>query len=218
MHRAQPLLTFASPKVRPSSSRDLKTGANDVTTFRLAPAGLPAEAFQDAKHVRCHRQPSLKPSIACQPKALAKAGGEGGGHTPFRTPVRIPPSCIGVFASTSSTECEYGHCTWWRRGWDSNPRYRCQHTCSPGTPNRPLSHLSAAKCRRGGILAWAPSTSKPRVHLGHTSAMPHVRWLAERTFGMPYGSLTGQGGGFGWRHTSWWTRSIHGDATRLYRG
>ncbi len=66
----------------------------------------------------------------------------------------------------------------WRRGWDSNPRCRCQHTCSPGTPNRPLSHLSAAKCRRGIILAWAPSTGKPRVHLGHTSAMPHVRWPA----------------------------------------
>src|SRR5206468_3265700 len=31
----------------------------------------------------------------------------------------------------------------WRRGWDLNPRCRCQHTCSPGTPNRPLSHLSA---------------------------------------------------------------------------
>ena len=33
--------------------------------------------------------------------------------------------------------------TVWRRGWDSNPRCRCQHTCSPGTPIRPLSHLSA---------------------------------------------------------------------------
>ncbi len=200
MHRAQPLLAFASRKVRPSSSRNLQTGDNDLTTFRLAPTGLPAKAFQDAQHVKVSSAAFTQTFDGLPAEALAKAGGEGGGHTPFRTPVRIPPSCIGFFASTSSTECEYGPCTWWRRGWDSNPRCRCQHTCSPGTPNRPLSHLSAAKCRRGGILAWAPSTGKPRVHLGHTSAMPHVRWLAERTLGMPYVSLTGQGG-VGWHHT-----------------
>ena len=33
----------------------------------------------------------------------------------------------------------------WRRGRDSNPGYPCEYTCSPGTPNRPLSHLSFRK-------------------------------------------------------------------------
>ena len=31
----------------------------------------------------------------------------------------------------------------WRRGRDSNPRYRCRHTRFPGVPIKPLSHLSA---------------------------------------------------------------------------
>ena len=45
--------------------------------------------------------------------------------------------------------------TLWRRGWDSNPRCRCQHTCSPGTPIRPLSHLSAlVRLRRSGTLSY----------------------------------------------------------------
>ena len=56
----------------------------------------------------------------------------------------------------------------WRRGRDSNPRYRCRHTRFPGVPIKPLSHLSA------GI---------PECH-----ALPSVRqtpgrereWVAER--------------------------------------
>ncbi len=53
----------------------------------------------------------------------------------------------------------------WRRGWDSNPRCRCQHSCSPGTPIRPLSHLSVpcrSELKREGILARGPVRSKTR--------------------------------------------------------
>ena len=30
----------------------------------------------------------------------------------------------------------------WRRGWDSNPRYRCRHTCFQDKLLKPLGHLS----------------------------------------------------------------------------
>jgi hypothetical protein len=49
----------------------------------------------------------------------------------------------------------------WRRGWDSNPRNRCQFTCSPGTPIRPLSHLSGPlEFAKVGILSRTQMSGK----------------------------------------------------------
>jgi hypothetical protein len=48
----------------------------------------------------------------------------------------------------------------WRRGWDSNPRSRCRDACFPSMSIRPLSHLSAPRSTRGGILACVCMASK----------------------------------------------------------
>ena len=48
----------------------------------------------------------------------------------------------------------------WRRGWDSNPRSRCQDACFPSMSIRPLSHLSASRSTRVGILACVCMVSK----------------------------------------------------------
>src|ERR1043165_3416839 len=37
----------------------------------------------------------------------------------------------------------------WRRGWDSNPRYACTHNGFRDRPDRPLWHLSEAPLIRG---------------------------------------------------------------------
>ncbi len=41
-----------------------------------------------------------------------------------------------------ATQQRPGHMSW-RREWDSNPRYPCGYTRSPGAHLRPLGHLSA---------------------------------------------------------------------------
>jgi hypothetical protein len=48
----------------------------------------------------------------------------------------------------------------WRRGWDSNPRSRCRDACFPSMSIRPLSHLSASRSTRVGILACVCIASK----------------------------------------------------------
>ena len=55
-------------------------------------------------------------------------------------------SC-GLFAKQSPSNVD----AVLRRGWDSNPRYRCQYTTFPGWPDQPLLHLSFLKnVRRRG--------------------------------------------------------------------
>ena len=49
----------------------------------------------------------------------------------FRSSSLVPASTDGLF-----------DCVKWRRGRDSNPRYRFQYTSFPGMHNRPLCHLS----------------------------------------------------------------------------
>ena len=104
-----------------------------------------------------------------------------GGHTPRDLPIQIPPSAWPLSRKRHlfTAMVFYGSLVQlarpcplandpsasvapsWRRGWDLNPRCRCQHTCSPGTPNRPLSHLSAPSVsKERGILARDPSSGK----------------------------------------------------------
>ena len=58
----------------------------------------------------------------------------------------------------------------WRRGWDSNPRSRYQDSCSPGTPIRPLSHLSTLNVSEERHLSTRPverqATGAPGNHCG----------------------------------------------------
>ena len=117
--------------------------------------------------------PLRGPAPSCAPHA--------GGHTPRDLPIQIPPSAWPLSRKRHlfTAMVFYGslvqlarHCPLandpsasvapsWRRGWDLNPRCRCQHTCSPGTPNRPLSHLSAPSViKERGILARDPSSGK----------------------------------------------------------
>lgn len=44
----------------------------------------------------------------------------------------------GISKKPSQAEID----SYWRRGWDSNPRYRCRYTSLAGKRFRPLSHLS----------------------------------------------------------------------------
>ncbi len=68
-----------------------------------------------------------------------------------------PPVTITIQRSKSG---RYTRSAVWRRGWDSNPRSRCRDACFPSMSIRPLSHLSASRSVKGGILACVFMTGK----------------------------------------------------------
>ena len=71
----------------------------------------------------------------------------GSGSNPS-TRIRMAPFRAVISGGCVRRPCsEIGLQGEWRRGWDSNPRYRCRHAAFRVRCFRPLSHLSA---RRNG--------------------------------------------------------------------
>ena len=58
----------------------------------------------------------------------------------------LPPICRGIVGSSrkSADPARKARPTW-RRGWDSNPRYRSRYTPLAGERLQPLGHLSASR-------------------------------------------------------------------------
>ena len=64
---------------------------------------------------------------------------------------------------------------WWRRGWDSNPRYACAHTAFRERHHQPLGHPSV------------PIITQGRVRLDRRRGSPQTWPLALRPFGSAQG-------------------------------
>ena len=79
-------------------------------------------------------------------------------------PLKQPALKVCLFALTNDPYVvrsgRYTRGAVWRRGWDSNPRSRCRDACFPSMSIRPLSHLSASRSAKVGILTCVSSSSK----------------------------------------------------------
>ena len=66
------------------------------------------------------------------------------GHMPERTQPsgRCKSAVIGDLSGIHGNIWEHTKTLGTRRGWDSNPRYRCRYTSFPGWPIQPLLHPS----------------------------------------------------------------------------
>ena len=75
--------------------------------------------------------------------------GREGQHEAGASPAPTVGQALGTTIGTPS-RAPATRALRWRRGWDSNPRTTCAVTRFPGTPDRPLQHLSALQlsCHR----------------------------------------------------------------------
>jgi hypothetical protein len=79
------------------------------------------------------------PAKGPAPSYAPHEGGAPPSAPPFKShPLHLLPSCF----RRSSLSTHRSSFSWWRRGWDLNPRSRFQDACFPSTSIRPLSHLS----------------------------------------------------------------------------
>jgi hypothetical protein len=64
----------------------------------------------------------------------------------------------------------------WRRGGDSNPRYRfCQYNCLAGSPVRPLQHLSAVSGKSRKSMLIVPDSQSKIQNVEERSQEPEAR-------------------------------------------
>ena len=142
-----------APDVAPSTVRLTGTRSLEVTMrseppiiqgHRLAgpPARSPTEhgclargwAFSNS-----HEPPARAPTEGANPLVSLHTG-ECFPRGPL---VRIPRGRFRATACWLRLRTPEPVATFWRRGWDSNPRSRCRDACFPSMSIRPLSHLSA---------------------------------------------------------------------------
>ena len=89
-----------------------------------------------------------------------------------------------------------------RRGWDSNPRYRCRYTSFPGWPIQPLLHPSGSGGTGNATPLPAPSGARlwPRLRMspgqiGFVSLADSLRWTLRKCCWNRCRMAVGQWGG-----------------------
>ena len=106
-----------------------------VGVFAGLVLALYVKRFQPSSHCSPAKRPPNPRSKATVSGPIRENTGE------LRSTVFWPKSLILLW---SSNDCEQRRTIYWRKGWDSNPRYPCGHAGFQDRCLKPLGHPSSA--------------------------------------------------------------------------